>query len=70
MLTYPLRRARNKTFFTQVYRYWIKKFAEQNYRYEQSRKSERPMWPFVAVMEDNCATWTMTKCAPDNQKVR
>ncbi|XP_063673992.1 GREB1-like protein isoform X2 [Bolinopsis microptera] len=53
-----------------VYRYWIKKFAEQNYRYEQSRKSERPMWPFVAVMEDNCATWTMTKCATDNQKIR
>lgn len=53
-----------------VYCHWIKRFAEQNYRYEQSRKLERPMWPFVAIMEDNCATWTMTKCSQDNPNIR
>ena len=55
---------------SQVYCHWIKRFAEQNYRYEQSRKVERPMWPFVVIMEDNCATWTMTKCSQDNPNIR
>ena len=55
---------------SQVYRYWIKRFAEQNYRFEHSRKPDRPMWPFVAIMEDNSATWTMSKCSPDNPKIR